>query len=161
MHTKEIDLVNRDPKHLNDDVVKVRGTRRDGTGRGVMPFLGSCLSCRRRVRGHCQGDRSRRNVSLHLLQEGKDRGAFRKLSFFKERGGAGERRAALQVSSVELLAETGRILPRAARALPAGSGPGWGAQPAAALRNKGRPGAELLQRCAGRSALQLERRSRD
>lgn len=23
-HTKEIDLVNRDPKHLNDDVVKVR-----------------------------------------------------------------------------------------------------------------------------------------
>lgn len=24
-HTKEIDLVNRDPKHLNDDVVKVRG----------------------------------------------------------------------------------------------------------------------------------------
>lgn len=28
VHTKEIDLVNRDPKHLNDDVVKVRG--RDG-----------------------------------------------------------------------------------------------------------------------------------
>ncbi|KAL2309427.1 hypothetical protein Nmel_005628 [Mimus melanotis] len=25
VHTKEIDLVNRDPKHLNDDVVKVRG----------------------------------------------------------------------------------------------------------------------------------------
>lgn len=24
-HTKEIDLVNRDPKHLNDHVVKVRG----------------------------------------------------------------------------------------------------------------------------------------
>ncbi|KAG2459838.1 CAV1 protein, partial [Polypterus senegalus] len=23
VHTKEIDLVNRDPKHLNDDVVKV------------------------------------------------------------------------------------------------------------------------------------------
>lgn len=23
IHTKEIDLVNRDPKHLNDDVVKV------------------------------------------------------------------------------------------------------------------------------------------
>lgn len=29
-HTKEIDLVNRDPKHLNDDVVKVS--------------LGGCLS---------------------------------------------------------------------------------------------------------------------
>lgn len=28
VHTKEIDLVNRDPKHLNDDVVKVSG--RDG-----------------------------------------------------------------------------------------------------------------------------------
>jgi hypothetical protein len=28
-HTKEIDLVNRDPKHLNDDVVKVSwGSRR-------------------------------------------------------------------------------------------------------------------------------------
>lgn len=25
VHTKEIDLVNRDPKHLNDDVVKVSG----------------------------------------------------------------------------------------------------------------------------------------
>lgn len=25
VHTKEIDLVNRDPKHLNDHVVKVRG----------------------------------------------------------------------------------------------------------------------------------------
>lgn len=24
VHTKEIDLVNRDPKHVNDDVVKVR-----------------------------------------------------------------------------------------------------------------------------------------
>lgn len=24
VHTKEIDLVNRDPKHLNDDVVKVQ-----------------------------------------------------------------------------------------------------------------------------------------
>lgn len=23
VHTKEIDLVNRDPKHINDDVVKV------------------------------------------------------------------------------------------------------------------------------------------
>lgn len=28
VHTKEIDLVNRDPKHLNDDVVKVRGRDR-------------------------------------------------------------------------------------------------------------------------------------
>lgn len=27
VHTKEIDLVNRDPKHLNDDVVKVRGAK--------------------------------------------------------------------------------------------------------------------------------------
>lgn len=32
VHTKEIDLVNRDPKHLNDDVVKVRA----GTG-GPLP----------------------------------------------------------------------------------------------------------------------------
>lgn len=35
VHTKEIDLVNRDPKHLNDDVVKVRG--RGGTSRGAIP----------------------------------------------------------------------------------------------------------------------------
>lgn len=27
IHTKEIDLVNRDPKHINDDVVKVSQTR--------------------------------------------------------------------------------------------------------------------------------------
>lgn len=26
VHTKEIDLVNRDPKHINDDVVKVSPT---------------------------------------------------------------------------------------------------------------------------------------
>ena len=26
VHTKEIDLVNRDPKHINDDVVKVSQT---------------------------------------------------------------------------------------------------------------------------------------
>lgn len=26
VHTKEIDLVNRDPKRINDDVVKVSGT---------------------------------------------------------------------------------------------------------------------------------------
>lgn len=31
VHTKEIDLVNRDPKHLNDDVVKVKGIE---AGRG-------------------------------------------------------------------------------------------------------------------------------
>lgn len=28
VHTKEIDLVNRDPKHINDDVVKVSQTWR-------------------------------------------------------------------------------------------------------------------------------------
>lgn len=28
VHTKEIDLVNRDPKHINDDVVKVSETWR-------------------------------------------------------------------------------------------------------------------------------------
>ncbi|XP_015974807.1 caveolin-1 isoform X3 [Rousettus aegyptiacus] len=33
VHTKEIDLVNRDPKHLNDDVVKL-WTRRDARKRG-------------------------------------------------------------------------------------------------------------------------------
>lgn len=32
VHTKEIDLVNRDPKHINDDVVKVRSNR-------PLPFL--------------------------------------------------------------------------------------------------------------------------
>lgn len=35
VHTKEIDLVNRDPKHLNDDVVKVR--ERGGRRGGAMP----------------------------------------------------------------------------------------------------------------------------
>lgn len=35
VHTKEIDLVNRDPKHLNDDVVKVRD--RGGASRGAIP----------------------------------------------------------------------------------------------------------------------------
>lgn len=30
VHTKEIDLVNRDPKHINDDVVKVSQTWRAG-----------------------------------------------------------------------------------------------------------------------------------
>lgn len=29
VHTKEIDLVNRDPKRINDDVVKVSQTWRD------------------------------------------------------------------------------------------------------------------------------------
>lgn len=33
VHTKEIDLVNRDPKHINDDVVKVR------TSNKPVPFL--------------------------------------------------------------------------------------------------------------------------
>uniref|UniRef100_A0A8B9NAN9 Uncharacterized protein n=1 Tax=Accipiter nisus TaxID=211598 RepID=A0A8B9NAN9_9AVES len=46
VHTKEIDLVNRDPKHLNDDVVKVRGDeagRGEGGGRefGCVDKLGS------------------------------------------------------------------------------------------------------------------------
>lgn len=31
VHTKEIDLVNRDPKHLNDDVVKVSQAWSEGT----------------------------------------------------------------------------------------------------------------------------------
>lgn len=34
VHTKEIDLVNRDPKHLNDHVVKVRGGL---APKGMMP----------------------------------------------------------------------------------------------------------------------------
>ncbi|XP_014404421.1 PREDICTED: caveolin-1 isoform X2 [Myotis brandtii] len=33
-HTKEIDLVNRDPKHLNDHVVKLWARRRDARKRG-------------------------------------------------------------------------------------------------------------------------------
>ncbi|NXR98147.1 CAV1 protein, partial [Oxylabes madagascariensis] len=37
VHTKEIDLVNRDPKHLNDDVVKVSG--RGGTSRGAIAAI--------------------------------------------------------------------------------------------------------------------------
>lgn len=36
VHTKEIDLVNRDPKHLNDDVVKVRGARGEWAMRGTV-----------------------------------------------------------------------------------------------------------------------------
>ncbi|XP_015422659.1 PREDICTED: caveolin-1 isoform X4 [Myotis davidii] len=32
-HTKEIDLVNRDPKHLNDNVVKLWARRRDARKR--------------------------------------------------------------------------------------------------------------------------------
>lgn len=42
VHTKEIDLVNRDPKHLNDDVVKVRGRggRRGGRCQ-VLPEQGT------------------------------------------------------------------------------------------------------------------------
>uniref|UniRef100_A0A4W5NIL1 Uncharacterized protein n=1 Tax=Hucho hucho TaxID=62062 RepID=A0A4W5NIL1_9TELE len=34
VHTKEIDLVNRDPKHLNDDVVKVDSNQVVETSQG-------------------------------------------------------------------------------------------------------------------------------
>lgn len=38
VHTKEIDLVNRDPKHLNDDVVKVSEAKERGSL--LSPYLG-------------------------------------------------------------------------------------------------------------------------
>lgn len=63
VHTKEIDLVNRDPKHLNDDVVKVRGDGargEDGAGQPPVLYVGTAGR--------------QRTASLHLLREGKGRG---------------------------------------------------------------------------------------
>lgn len=45
VHTKEIDLVNRDPNHINDDVVKVSQTsRRFGGKRGIVALIRVFLS---------------------------------------------------------------------------------------------------------------------
>lgn len=74
VHTKEIDLVNRDPKHLNDDVVKVRG--QGGASRGSIRspaeagFAGTLRAP------------DARTTSLHLLHEGTGQGLIGFLVLF-------------------------------------------------------------------------------
>ncbi|XP_054675073.1 caveolin-1 isoform X2 [Grus americana] len=174
VHTKEIDLVNRDPKHLNDDVVKVRGRRRDGArgdaSSGQLPVLP------RHSTRALPGQQQPANRFPPPAPRGRGPGVASHNSFIfffflidkrervQER--SGQRARAARRSSLPKRVALQRGGAASSRGLPllsppgahrAGALRGWvppGRGLAAALREKSRPGAGLLQLCAGGSALQ-------